>query len=48
MKELIVICASIVLAVFIFGLIAGDGESSIKTVTKGVWEQQVENQNTYP
>jgi hypothetical protein len=48
MKEFIVICASIVLAIFIFNLIMGDGDTSIKTVTKNVWEQQIGQQRTYP
>lgn len=48
MKEFIVICASIVLAIFIFNLIMGDGDTSIKTVTKNAWEQQIEQQGTYP
>lgn len=48
MKEFIVICASIVLAIFIFNLIMGDGDTSIKTVTKNVWEQQIQQQSTYP
>lgn len=48
MKEFIVICASIVLAIFIFNLIMGDGDTSIKTVTKNVWVQQIEQQGTSP
>lgn len=46
MKEFIVICASIVLAIFIFNLIMGDGDTSIKTVTKNFWVQQIEQQGT--
>ena len=48
MKEFIVICASIVLAIFIFNLVMGDGDTSIKTVTKNVLEQQIGQQRTYP
>ena len=42
MKQLIVLVASIMLGIFIFGLIAGPQDGSIYSEVKGVWQQEIE------
>lgn len=48
MKQFIAICASIVLAVYIFNLVAGEGPTSLKNILGDVMEEQIEQQETYP
>lgn len=42
MKELIILIASIMLGLCLFNLIAGDGDRSIYSAVKGVWNQEIQ------
>jgi hypothetical protein len=42
MKQLIVMAAAIMLGAFIFGLVAGPQEGSVRSVLRGVWQQEVD------
>lgn len=42
MKELIVLLASVILGVFLFGLIAGSGEGSVYSSVKSVWDAEIQ------
>lgn len=48
MKQLIVMMAMIVLGIAIFNLIAGGDDSSIVSVIKGVWEQEIQMRTSSP
>ena len=41
MKELIVLVASIMLGLFLFNLIAGEGDDSMYSVVKDVWNREI-------
>ncbi len=45
MKQIIVLLGMIILGIFIFGIIAGDDSSSIKTSTGAFWNTQIEYYN---
>lgn len=47
MKQLIIIFTSIVLGVYIFGIIAGDA-GSIKEASQSIMEKQIEQQKQIP
>ena len=42
MKQMIVLAATIMLGIFLYGLIAGPQEGSIYSEVKGVWQQEIE------
>jgi len=48
MKQLIVLCSTIVLGVFIYGLIMGNGDSSVINTMSSVWESNVEARKLIP
>jgi len=48
MKQLIVMAALIVLGIALFNLIAGEDESSIISIMKGVWEQEIQMRTNSP
>lgn len=48
MKQIIVMTAMIVLGIAIFSLIAGEDDSSIINVVKGVWEQEIQMRTNAP
>lgn len=41
MKQMIILAATIMLGVFLFGLIAGPDEGSIYSEVKNVWQQEI-------
>lgn len=41
MKQLLVMLASIMLGVTLFGLIAGSGDDSVYSLVKGVWQSEI-------
>lgn len=41
MKQLIVMVASIMLGLALFGMIAGDGDGSTYSLVKKVWQQEI-------
>ncbi|MCI7147778.1 MAG: hypothetical protein ACI4LY_01505 [Candidatus Fimisoma sp.] len=43
MKNLIIIMGTIVLGVFIFNMMVGDGENSLKNISRDVMMKTVEN-----
>ena len=45
MKDFIVLIASIMLGLAIYGLIAGDGDGSVKSTLKDVWTKEVNIRN---
>ena len=42
MKQMIVLAATIMLGVFLYGLIAGPGEGSIYSEVKNVWQHEID------
>lgn len=48
MKQLIVMAALIVLGIALFNLIAGEDESSIMSIMKDVWEQEIQMRTNSP
>jgi len=42
MKELIILIASVMLGLCLFSLIAGDGDNSIYSAVKGVWNTEIQ------
>jgi hypothetical protein len=48
MKQLIVLSSTILLGVFIYGLIMGDSDSSIINAMSSVWEANVEARKLNP
>lgn len=45
MKELIVIVASVLLGLAIFGMIAGEQDGSVKSTLKKVWTNEVKSRS---
>ncbi len=41
MKQLIVMIAAILLGIYIFGLIAGSGEGSVRSTVGRLWQQEI-------
>lgn len=48
MKQFIVMFAMILLGIFIYGLLMGEDEGSVKSSVKQVWRDQIEQQKLYP
>jgi hypothetical protein len=48
MKQLIIMVAMVSLGLAIYGLILGDDEGSIMTVTKGIWQDEIDMRTGYP
>lgn len=48
MKQIIVLCASIMLGIFLYSMIAGPDADSVLNTAKGVWEREIEVQKQYP
>ena len=48
MKQFIILFAMILLGIFIYGLLMGDDEDSVKSSVTQVWRQQIEQQKLYP
>lgn len=47
MKQMIVLASTIVLGVFIYTLIAGDGDSSLTSTIAGMWQQGLAERDLY-
>jgi hypothetical protein len=47
-KQLIVMLAMVMLGIAIFNLIAGEDDSSIISVMKGVWAQEIQMRTSSP
>ncbi len=41
MKQIIVLVAMIAIGIFIFQMVAGDGENSMKSTVKTVWQHEI-------
>ncbi|MBQ1524900.1 MAG: hypothetical protein IIZ55_07210 [Firmicutes bacterium] len=41
MKQLIIMTASVLLGIFLFGLIAGSGEDSVYSSVKRLWNREI-------
>lgn len=48
MKQLIVLMATILLGIAIYGMIAGPSDHSIKNTMGGVWKQETELRKSFP
>lgn len=48
MDKIIIIALSIVLGIYIYNLVVGDDEGSIKNTSKGVMEYQIESFKNTP
>lgn len=48
MKQLIIIFMSIMLGIYIYGLILGDGDDTIQSAARQLMVQQIENQKMVP
>ena len=48
MKEIIVLCASIMLGLIIYSLVSGPDPDSVLNTAKGVWEHEIAVQRQYP
>jgi len=48
MKQIIVMCAAMLLGTVIFNMITGPQQGSVMHTVKSVWEKEIEMQEKYP
>jgi hypothetical protein len=48
MKQIIILCATMLLGVVIFNLVAGSQQDSVMNTVKSVWEKEIDMQKKYP
>ncbi len=48
MKQIIILCAFILLGLVIYNMIAGPDADSVLNTAKGVWEREIQVQKQYP
>ena len=48
MKEIIVLCALIMLGLILYSMVSGPGPDSVLNTAKGVWEREIAIQKQYP
>jgi len=48
MKQIIVMCAAVMLGLVICNLVAGDHQGSVISTVKSVWEKEIDLHKKYP